>query len=59
MLLNPASVSVFLPAFNDETTIGKLVSEALVLLKSVTSNYEIIIINGMLAYAIVRLIHYF
>ena len=45
MLLNPASISVFLPAFNDEATIGKLVSEALVLLKSLTGDYELIVIN--------------
>ncbi len=45
MLLNPASISVFLPAFNDEATIGKLVSEALVLLKSLTNDYEVILIN--------------
>jgi len=45
MSLNPASISVFLPAFNDEATIGKLVSEALVLLKSLTGDYEVIVIN--------------
>ena len=45
MPLNPASISVFLPAFNDEATIGKLVSEALVLLKSLTNDYEVIVIN--------------
>src|SRR5947209_16518699 len=46
MPLNPASISVFLPAFNDEATIGKLVSEALVLLKSLTGDYEVIVINN-------------
>ena len=45
MPLNPASISVFLPAFNDEATIGELVSEALVLLKSLTKDYEVIVIN--------------
>src|SRR5207302_9300126 len=45
MSLNPASISVFLPAFNDEATIGKLVSEALVLLKALTGDYEVIVIN--------------
>src|SRR2546426_3251450 len=45
MPLNPTSISVFLPAFNDETTIGELVSEALILLKSLTNDYEIIVIN--------------
>jgi len=45
MALNPASISVFLPAFNDEATIGELVSEALVLLKSLTNDYEVIVIN--------------
>ncbi len=45
MPLHHASVTVFLPAFNDEATIGKLVSEALVLLKSLTNDYEVIVIN--------------
>src|SRR5437660_4358558 len=45
MPLNAASISVFLTAFNDEATIGKLVSEALVLVKSVTGDYEVIVIN--------------
>lgn len=45
MPLNPASISVFLPAFNDEAAIGELVSEALILLKSLTNDYEVIVIN--------------
>ena len=43
MPLNPASISVFLPAFNDEAAIGELVSEALILLKSLTNDYEVIV----------------
>jgi glycosyltransferase involved in cell wall biosynthesis len=39
------SISVFLPAFNDEKTIGKLVGEALSLLPSLTDDYEVIVIN--------------
>jgi len=45
MPLNPTSISVFLPAFNDEAAIGELVSEALILLKSLTNDYEVIVIN--------------
>ncbi len=45
MPLTAASISVFLPAFNDEATIGKLVSQALVVLKSLTDDYEVIVIN--------------
>jgi glycosyltransferase involved in cell wall biosynthesis len=40
-----SSISVFLPAFNDEKTIGKLVGEALSLLPSLTNDYEVIVIN--------------
>jgi glycosyltransferase involved in cell wall biosynthesis len=39
------SISVFLPAFNDETTIGKLVVDALALLESLAVDYEVIIVN--------------
>jgi len=39
------SISVFFPALNDEATIGKLVVDALTLLKSVTSDYEVIVVN--------------
>jgi glycosyltransferase involved in cell wall biosynthesis len=40
-----SSISVFLPAFNDEKTIGKLVGDALSLLPSLTDDYEVIVIN--------------
>ena len=38
-------ISVFFPAYNDEKTIGTLVSQALNLLPSLTDNYEVIVIN--------------
>lgn len=41
----PVGISVFLPAFNDEKTIGKLVTEALALLPSLADDYEVIVIN--------------
>jgi glycosyltransferase involved in cell wall biosynthesis len=40
-----ASISLFLPAFNDEATIGKLASEALAVLDSLTNDYEVIVVN--------------
>lgn len=42
---NCDSITVFFPALNDEATIGKLVIDALTLLKSVTGDYEVIVIN--------------
>lgn len=42
---NIASISLFLPAFNDERTIGTLVEAAIGLLDSLTSDYEVIVIN--------------
>lgn len=38
-------ISVFFPAYNDEKTIGALVSQALNLLPSLTDNYEVVVIN--------------
>jgi glycosyltransferase involved in cell wall biosynthesis len=38
-------ISVFFPAYNDEKTIGTLVSQALNLLPSLTDNYEVLVIN--------------
>ena len=42
---SPGGISVFFPAFNDEKTIGILVSQALSLLPSLTDNYEVVVIN--------------
>jgi glycosyltransferase involved in cell wall biosynthesis len=39
------SISLFLPAFNDESTIGGLVRDASALLESLTDDYEIIVVN--------------
>ena len=38
-------ISVFFPAFNDEKTIGVLVSQALDLLPTLTEDYEVLVIN--------------
>jgi glycosyltransferase involved in cell wall biosynthesis len=38
-------ISVFFPAFNDEKTIGALVSQALDLLPRLTDDYEVVVIN--------------
>src|SRR5258705_2659353 len=42
---NLDSISMFFPALNDEATIGKLVVDAVALLESLTSDYEVIVIN--------------
>jgi glycosyltransferase involved in cell wall biosynthesis len=39
------SVSAFFPAFNDEGTIGSLVTDALTLLPTLTNDYEVIVVN--------------
>jgi len=39
------SVSLIIPAYNDETTIGRLVEDADCLLKEVTNDYEIVVVN--------------
>jgi glycosyltransferase involved in cell wall biosynthesis len=40
-----SSISVFFPAYNDANSIGKLVSDAVETVSSITSDYEIIVIN--------------
>lgn len=42
---NKGGISVFFPAFNDEETIGTLVSQALDLLPTLTDNYEVLVVN--------------
>jgi glycosyltransferase involved in cell wall biosynthesis len=39
------SISVIIPAYNDETTIGRLVTDVDTLLKNVCNDYEIICVN--------------
>lgn len=39
------SISVIIPAYNDETTIGRLVQDTDVLLKEISTDYEIVVIN--------------
>lgn len=39
------SVSVFFPAYNDERTIAKMVTDALAVLPNLTGDYEVIVIN--------------
>lgn len=41
----PGSVSLVIPAYNDETTIGKLITDADALLKEACGDYEIIVCN--------------
>lgn len=38
-------ISIFFPAFNDEETIGTLVSQALALLTTLTDDYEVLVVN--------------
>jgi len=46
------SISAFFPCFNDAGTIASMVMEALVVLRQITSNYEVIVIeNGSSDYA--------
>lgn len=40
-----ASISVFFPAYNDEASIGILVRNAVAVLETLTSDYEVIVIN--------------
>ncbi len=42
---NCASISVFFPAFNDESSISEMVNKALALLPDLTDDYEIIVVN--------------
>lgn len=43
--LSKSSISVFFPAFNDASTIGSLVTEALKMLPTLTNDYEVIVVN--------------
>lgn len=45
MFQTDGGISVFFPAFNDEKTIGVLVSQALELLPTLTDDYEVVVIN--------------
>lgn len=45
MYQSDGGISVFFPAFNDEKTIGSLVSQALALLPTLTDDYEVVVIN--------------
>lgn len=38
-------ISVFMPAYNDEATIGLLVSDALAVLPTLTDDFEVIVVN--------------
>lgn len=40
-----SGITVFFPAFNDEKTIGALVSQALDLLPTLTHDYEVVVVN--------------
>ncbi|MBI3008789.1 MAG: glycosyltransferase family 2 protein, partial [Candidatus Omnitrophica bacterium] len=39
------SITVFFPLYNDEATVEKLVNDTLSLLKSITNDYELILVN--------------
>lgn len=45
MIQETPSVSVFFPCYNDEKTIGKLVTDALIELEKITSKFELIVID--------------
>ena len=45
MAQNPLSISVFFPAYNDEGTIERMVTDALSVLPTLTDDYEVIVIN--------------
>jgi glycosyltransferase involved in cell wall biosynthesis len=42
---NPPSISVFFPAYNDEGTIERMVTDALAVLQTLTNDYEVIVVN--------------
>src|SRR5213078_1367825 len=42
---NRCSISIFFPAFNDEGTIAELVRNALELLPTLTSDYQVLVID--------------
>lgn len=39
------SISIFLPCYNDEKSIAKLVNDALITAKKLTNNYEVIVVD--------------
>lgn len=39
------SISVFFPCYNDENTIGQLVTDSFIVLKKITTNYEVIVVD--------------
>jgi hypothetical protein len=41
-----ASISCFFPAFNDGASVGKVVADALAVLPELTSDYEVIVVDG-------------
>lgn len=43
--LKLTSVSLVIPAYNDETTVGKLIADADCLLQEICTDYEIVVIN--------------
>src|ERR1043165_969426 len=45
MTQKPPSISVFFPAYNDEMTIERMVTDALAVLPTLTDDYEVIVIN--------------
>src|SRR5688572_2864455 len=40
-----SSISIFFPAYNDEATIGSLVGDALAVLRTLTNDYEVIVVD--------------
>jgi glycosyltransferase involved in cell wall biosynthesis len=45
MYQSDGGITIFFPAFNDEKTIGPLVTQALDLLPTLTNDYEVLVIN--------------
>ena len=45
MIQNRPSISVFFPAYNDEGSIERMVRDALVVLPTLTDDYEVIVVN--------------
>lgn len=45
MYQSDGGISIFFPVFNDEKTIGALVSQALDLLPTLTDDYEVLVVN--------------
>lgn len=44
-MLSNSSITVFLPAFNDEKSIGALVTNALDILPTLTGDFEVLVVN--------------